>query len=245
MKKILASIGIGAATVDTVLPSTTVTPGETVAAAININGGSTEQEINAIDLELQTRYQTDEGYAEGMVDRLRLSDGLTIEPGQDEQRTTPIEIPYHTPVTIGRVEVWIETELEIDLAVDPEDTDHLTVQPTPRMQALFDAAEEIGFTLRSSECNADPFGRYTTTRSFVQEFEFRPQSGPFVGALDEIELICQPSPDELSVFVEVDRRGGIFSEMTDTDERHTQFTVNKPSPDRIATQLSEQIEQLA
>lgn len=245
MKKILASVGIGAATVDTVLPSTTVTPGETVEAEININGGTTEQEINAIDLELRTRYQTDEGYTEGMVDRLRLSDGLTIEPGQDERRTTPIEIPYHTPVTMGRVDVWIETELEIDLAVDPEDTDHLTVQPTPRMEALFDAAEAMGFILRSSECHADPFGRYTSTRSFVQEFEFRPQSGPFVGAVDEIELICQPAPDVLTVFVEVDRRGGIFSELTDTDERHAQFTVRDANPERIADQLTELIEQYA
>lgn len=54
MKKILASIGIGSATVDTVLPSTTVTPGETVDAEINISGGSAEQDIRSIDLYCRT-----------------------------------------------------------------------------------------------------------------------------------------------------------------------------------------------
>jgi sporulation-control protein len=44
MKKVLASIGIGAATVDTVLPSQTVTPGETVPADVHITGGDVEQD---------------------------------------------------------------------------------------------------------------------------------------------------------------------------------------------------------
>jgi sporulation-control protein len=241
MKKILASIGIGSATVDTVLPSTTVTPGETVDAEINISGGSAEQEISSIDLEIETQYATDEGYTQGLVDRLRLSDGFTIEPGQEETRTTPIDIPYHTPITIGRVDVWIETELEIDLALDPEDRDYLDVQPTPRMETLFDAAEDLGFSLGKADCQADPYGRYTN-RKFVQEFEFRPQGGQFAGSIDEIELICNPESSSLTVYVEVDRRGGMFSEMTDTDERRGQFTVDSMDRNQVASQLREIIE---
>ncbi|WP_248908738.1 sporulation protein [Halocatena marina] len=245
MKKILASIGIGSATVDTVLPSTTVTPGETIDAEINISGGNAEQDISAIDLEIETRYETEEGYAEGTIDRLRLSDGFTIRPGQDEIRTTSIEIPYNTPVTIDRVDVWIETELEIDLALDPEDKDYLDVRPTPRMQALFDAAEDLGFSLRKSACQADPYGRYTTGRPFVQEFEFRPQSGPFAGRVDEIELVCDAGSDALAVTVEVDRRGGLLSEMTDMDERKTQITIRSTDRNQIANQLSEILERFS
>jgi sporulation-control protein len=240
MKKILASIGIGSATVDTVLPSTSVTPGETVDAEINISGGSAEQEISSIDLEIETQYATDEGRTRGLVDRLRLSDGFTIEPGQEETRTTPIDIPYHTPITLGRVDVWIETELEIDRALDPDDRDYLDVQPTPRMQTLFDAAEDLGFSLRRAECQADPYGRYTA-ETFIQEFEFRPQ-GQFAGSVDEIELICKPGRDALTVYVEVDRRGGLFSEMTDTDEQRGQCTVESTDRKQVARQLREIIE---
>lgn len=54
MKKVLASIGIGNATVDTVLPSTTVTPGESVDAEVRIEGGDAEQAVDRIELELET-----------------------------------------------------------------------------------------------------------------------------------------------------------------------------------------------
>ncbi|WP_330630792.1 sporulation protein [Halocatena halophila] len=245
MKKILTSIGIGAATVDTVLPSTTVTPGTTVDAEISIEGGQAPQKISAIELTIETRYQTDEGYVEAEIGRTRLAESLTIEPDMRDVRSTPIEIPYHTPITIGRVDVWLDTDLEIDMAVDPEDIDQLVVNPTPRMRALFDAAESLGFTLANASCQADPYGRYTSTQSFVQEFEFRPKQGPFVGAVDEIEFVCQPGPDALTAFIEVDRRGSLFSELTDTDERHEQLIITETEPEQLATKLEPIIHDLA
>jgi sporulation-control protein len=239
MKKVLASIGIGNATVDTVLPTTTVTPGETVEAEIHVVGGSATQEVSAIDLELETKYATDDGYREATIDRLRLSEGLTVEPDQQETLTTDLQIPYRTPVTLGRADVWVETELEIDLAVDPEDKDYLDVQPTPRMQAVFDAAEELGLTFRSAELEGDQYGRYVDRGGFVQEFEFRPQGGPFAGDVDEIELVTVPGPDELTVYVEVDRRAGLLSELAETDERTTRFTIS--DADRATQALRETI----
>lgn len=242
MKRILASVGIGNASVDTVLPSTTVTPGESVDAEIHITGGSVEQEVRAIDLEIETRYATEDGYSEVTIDKVRLSDGLTIQPDRDEVHPVTIDIPDTTPVTLGNVDVWVETELEIDMAVDPEDKDYLDVQPTPRMQAVFDAAEELGFTFHSAECEADPYGRYTSGQRFVQEFEFRPQGGQFAGDLDEIELVFVPSDEELTVFLEVDRRGGLLSELADTDERKTRFTVRDERPSQVTEKLRQVIE---
>lgn len=148
-------------------------------------------------------------------------------------------------MTLGKVDVWVETELEIDMAVDPEDKDYLDVRPTDRMQAVFDAAEDLGFTFRSAECEADPYGRYTSGRPFIQEFEFVPQSGAFVGDLDEIELVFAPSREQLTVFLEVDRRGGLLSELTDTDERKTQFTVTDESASAVTETLRSVIEQHA
>ncbi|WP_255151449.1 sporulation protein [Halorarius halobius] len=241
MKKVLASIGIGNATVDTVLPSETVTPGESVDATVHIEGGDAEQAVDRIELELETRYLTDDGYREGTVDRLVLSEGLDIEPDTSETRDVTLEVPYHTPVTLGNVRVWVETELDISLAVDPEDTDPLDVQPTPRMQALFDAAEQLGLSLRSADCEADPYGRYVGRR-FYQEFEFRPSGGPFAGDLDELEFVPDPGPDALDVYVEVDRRGGLLSEMAETDESKTSLSVTATDADRVADQLRETVE---
>ncbi|MHC3381985.1 sporulation protein [Haloarcula sp. H-GB5] len=242
MKKILASVGIGNATVDTILPSTTVTPGETVNAEVHITGGNAPQDVGAIRFELETRAKTDEGHTDVDIDRFALTDSLTIEPDTEETRIVEFDIPYETPVTLGNTQVWIETELDIDLAVDPEDTDYLDVQPTPRLQAVFDAMDNLGFSFRTADCELDQRGRYTAGHTFVQEFEFRPQSGPFVSVLDEIELIAQPAAEALTIYVEIDRHGGLLSEMTDADERTTSTTIKSTDVATIRDQLKSLIE---
>ncbi|WP_247002054.1 sporulation protein [Halosolutus gelatinilyticus] len=242
MKKVLASIGIGNATVDTVLPTDTVRPGETVTADVNITGGKVEQDIGTIRFELETRYRTEDGYQEIDIDRFTLTEGLTIKPGQEETRSVSIDIPYETPVTIGGVDVWVETELDIDLAVDPEDKDYLEVRPTPRLQTVFDAMDDLGLSLRTAECEADPYGRYAAGRRFIQEFEFKATAGRFRDSLDEVELIAQPGPDELELFVEIDRRGGLLSELADTDERKTRTTIRSTDRDVVRDEMAALIE---
>ncbi|RKD94872.1 sporulation protein [Halopiger aswanensis] len=242
MKKVLASIGIGNATVDTVLPSETVRPGETIDADVHIAGGNAQQEIGTIRFELETRYLTDDGYREVDIDRFTLTDGLTIEPDQEETRSVSIDIPYETPVTVGGIDVWVETELDIDLAVDPEDKDYLEVRPTPRLQTVFDAMDDLGFSLRTAECEADPYGRYAVGRRFIQEFEFDAIDGRFRGDLDEVELVAQPGPDELELFVEIDRRGGLLSEMADMDERKTRTTIRSTNRKTVRDELAALIE---
>jgi sporulation-control protein len=245
MKKVLASIGVGNANVDTVLSSTTVTPGETIDAEVHVDGGSAEQEVGAIEFELETQYATEEGYEEADIDRFTLTEDLTIEPDQEETRSVQIDVPYGTPVTLGNVDVWVETELDIDWAVDPEDRDYVDVEPTPRLQAAFDAMDELGFSFRSAECEADPYGRYGSGQRFVQEFEFRPQAGPFRGDLDEVELVARESADELTLFVEIDRRGGLLSELAETDESKTHLTVRDADVATVRDDLERLLEQHA
>ncbi|ELZ95931.1 hypothetical protein C440_06562 [Haloferax mucosum ATCC BAA-1512] len=237
MKKVLASIGIGNATVDTVLPSDTVRPGETVDAEVHITGGTVEQDIGTVRFELETRYRTDEGYREVDIKQYTLAEGLTIEADEEETRSVSLDIPYSTPVTLGNADVWIETELDIKRAVDPEDKDYLNVRPEPRLQAVFDALDELGFSLHSAECEADPHSYFTSNRRFIQEFEFRPTSGEFSGALDELEVIPRPSADSLELFVEVDRRGGILSELGDLDERTVQTTIRTTDVAKVRNDL--------
>ena len=245
MKKVLASIGIGNATVDTVLPNESVVPGQSVDAEVHITGGKVEQEVGTVRFELETRYRTEDGYREVDVDRFTLAEGLTIEPGAEETRQVTIDIPYETPVTVGGLDVWIETELDIEMAVDPEDKDYLDVRPTPRLQTVFDAMDELGFSLHKAECEADPYGRYTGGRRFVQEFEFRATRGPFRDSLDEVELVAKPGPDELTLFLEIDRRGGLLSEMAETDESKARTTVTSTDVATVRDELRSLIERHA
>ena len=243
MSGILSRIGIGAAKVDTILPTTTLTPGESVEAEVKVTGGSDEQEIDAIYFALETKYAGEEGYETGVIDKFKLTDPFTIGPDDERSFAVTIDVPLTTPVTMGRIDVWIETGLDIDWAVDPEDKDHVEIEPEPRMRTLFDALEQLGFSFRTAECRKAPGSLFSGTDTFVQEFEFRPNSGPFAGDLDELEVICQPGPDGLNVLLEVDRRGGFLSEMTDTDERRARLTVGNEGVDEVADRLRALIEQ--
>lgn len=246
MKKVLASIGIGNASVDTILESTSVRPGETVGASIEVRGGDAAQEVGAVRLELETRYLTEEnGYRDADVRTYTLSEGFTVEPNEERTIETRLEIPYETPLTLGGTDVWVETELDIAMAVDPEDRDPLEVRPTPRMRAAFDAMEALGFTLHEVEVAADPYGRYFGGSRFVQEFEYRAPSGPFASDLQEVELLPRDGPDGLELFVEVDRRGGLFSEMAGTDESHARLTVTSDDEAEVERQLRDVLERYA
>ena len=245
MRKILASVGIGNASVDTVLDATTVHPGETVGARIEVTGGDAEQEVGAVRLELETRYLTEDGYRDADVRTYTLSDGFTVEPGAERTVETELEIPYETPLTLGGTDVWVETELDVSMAVDPEDRDPLTVNPTPRMATAFDAMESLGFTLREVEVAADPHGRYFSGPRFVQEFEYRAVDGPFVGRVDEVELVPRDGPEELDLFVEVDRRGGLLSEVSGTDESHARLTLTPTDTREVEREIREAVERFA
>ncbi|WP_461671282.1 sporulation protein, partial [Mycobacterium tuberculosis] len=52
----MASVGIGAAKVDTLLERASYSPGEDVRGVVRIYGGSVDQQIDGIDLSIMTYY---------------------------------------------------------------------------------------------------------------------------------------------------------------------------------------------
>lgn len=240
MKELLSRVGIGAATVDTVLPTTTLTAGESVDAEVHVEGGTTEQEVDEIYFALLTRYETDDSKRTGVVDKFRVAESFTIDEGEQRTFDVTVDVPRDTPVTVGRTNVWLETGLDVDWAVDPDDEDPVQIEPGPRLDRVFDALDALGFTVRTAECEAVAGSLFSS--SFVQEIEFVPRGGPFSGRLDELEVVPRPAADHLEVGLEVDRRGGLLSEMADIDERLTRLTVSDESADEVETKLREEIE---
>ncbi|MGO3300744.1 MAG: sporulation protein, partial [Pseudoalteromonas sp.] len=102
-KKILASVGIGAAKVDTVLETEHLQPGQIFNAQIVIQAGDVSQEISGLDLALMTRVKVanedGEYFTNHIIDKWRITDIGSIEPGQ--QKTVPFEARLHseTPIT--------------------------------------------------------------------------------------------------------------------------------------------------
>ncbi len=230
--KILSSIGIGSAKVDTKLANSKVRVGEELVGEVHIQGGNVEQSINQIYMNLFTEYEKEVNdsksrYKEVLVSH-RLANQLVIKPGEKIVIPFQFVIPYHTPLSVGTQKVYVSTGLDIEMAIDPSDLDPVTVLPGPIVSALFEELEEMGFrqTHRSGICEYKKQFRHVAP--FVQEFEFKP-SGLFRGELDEIELMFRADEEHVQVYMQVDKKArglmGMFEEALDLDEQYVRFTI--------------------
>lgn len=245
-KKLLASVGIGAAKVDTRLYNDVLVPGEMFSGEVYINGGDISQDIDDIYLYIATQYkrEVDDSTVtqECVLVKYRLSERFSLHAREEKAIPFSLQLPYETPLTVRDQPVYLRTGLDISLAIDPKDTDYLEVRPHPLMQLVLEAIENLGFQLYKIDCEYSPHfgGQYP----FVQEFEFRP-SGKYRGHLDELEVIFSLSPDELDVFLEIDKRvrgfGSFLEEAFDLDERYVRFQVTpdylKASPRELEAMI--------
>ncbi|MEH7437068.1 sporulation protein [Neobacillus drentensis] len=232
--KVFASVGIGAASVDTKLEKDTYMPGETVQGVVEIKGGKVEQQIDEIYLSLNTTYlkeSDDRKYnVTATIDRFRLTTPFTIRSNERKEIPFTFQLPYDTPLSIGRSKVWVTTGLDIKGGVDPSDKDYLKVIPNQLMTAVFNAVDNLGFRIREADCEEAP-RRLRGRLPFVQEFEFVPTSGLFRGKLDELEVVFLSSGNgTLELMFQVDRRAkglsGLFSEAMGMDETNVRLTVS-------------------
>ncbi len=248
MKRMLSSVGIGSAKVDTILEKDRYEPGETVDAVVRITGGKVEQHIEEIYFSLHCNYEAEvERHGDertesrvAVLDKFRLGESLLIGVGETLELPLSFELPIDTPITVGRTKVWVQTGLDIKKAKDPEDRDYIHVAPGHLSGAVFDAMYDLGFELFEAECEAVQPGRYNQF-PFIQEFEFRPVKGPFRGRFDEVEIVFFPDYNQVEVLMEIDRRargfGGFISEMMDTDETRVRFTVLEEDLPNLANHL--------
>ncbi len=223
-KKLLASVGIGSASVNLELPKTTAELGSTMNGVVKIKGGSIEQEVEQIYINLVLISHYGEGDETRSITKtvstIKVADKMILLPGQEETLPVAIKIPWNVPITCGRTKYFLKTGLDIDDALDPTDHDDIKVVPNKYMQMLFDAIDMLGF--RPKHGSGDYNGRY-------QEFEFRPTS--FMGReLDEIEIY--PSADEQAIngVMQIDKRNrgllGVLMDDLELDERFVRFSLN-------------------
>ncbi|OEE01958.1 sporulation control protein Spo0M [Vibrio cyclitrophicus ZF264] len=239
LKKTLASFGIGSAKVDSVLQQEVLYPGQKASIIVHVYGGSQPQEIDNIDLNLCCRYikevttnsQRQEG---GQTRRMHQTYSLAkwslpysfvIQPGETRDFECEFDVPLNTPVTIGDSKVWLETGLDIAMAIDPSDKDILTVRPDALLDGIFNELEAQGLRIRQVECEAvDGF-----ELPFVQEFEFVPTTGPYHGRWRELEVVAHRDDTELKLWFEIDRNRdgakGMLASLLGIDQLQRQLSV--------------------
>jgi sporulation-control protein len=247
--KVFASVGIGAAKVDTKLERDTLTAGETVKGVVEIHGGNVAQQIDEIYLSLHTTYlkeSDDKKYSvTATIDRFRLVEAFAIQPNERKEIPFSFVLPSDTPISLGRTKIWVATGLDIKGAVDPTDKDYIRVLPNALISAIFSAFEDLGFRMREADCEEAPY-RLRKRLPFVQEFEFIPTSGPFRGRFDEIEVVFHNiTNDSVEVYLQVDRRarglGGFLAEALEMDETNLRLTITRNDIPNLRAKLQDVI----
>ncbi|TKD71246.1 sporulation protein [Pseudalkalibacillus hwajinpoensis] len=249
LKKFLARVGVGAAKVDTLLEKDKFVPGEVVHGKVVIKGGEVDQSIDSIHIFLMTEAirEVDDRKVKEKVElqKYPIADQETVKEGETKEIPFSIQLPYHTPASLGRLPVWFETGLDIPLALDPKDRDLIHVSPHPYVEKVLDALESyLGFHVRKVEMELSKHYGY------VQEFELTP-SGEYRAYLDELEVIFFLHENHVDVMLEIDRRarglGGLFAEALEMDESVAKVTLSSEElngpVDVVARKLQQQIDE--
>ncbi|KNE80543.1 MULTISPECIES: sporulation protein [Streptomyces] len=229
-KKLLASLGAGGASVETVLTEQNVVPGGIVQGEVRLQGGSVAQQIEGLSVGLQARVEVESGDQEYKQDiefhKQRLGGAFEVQSGAVHSVPFALDIPWETPVTMfmGRhltgMDVGVTTELEIARAVDSGDLDPVNVHPLPAQQAILDAFGSLGFRFKSADLERGHIRGTRQRLPFYQEIEFfAPQQ---YRGLNQVELTFVADNGEMDVILEMDKRPGLFTEGTDS---YRAFTV--------------------
>ncbi|WP_067411137.1 sporulation protein [Streptomyces sampsonii] len=223
-KRLLASLGGGGASVETVLTEVNVVPGGVVQGEVHIQGGSVDQRIEGLSVGLQARVEVESGDQEYKRDieftKMRLGGEFQLEA--EAMHTVPfgLEIPWETPITVFSghqlpgMNIGVTTELAIARAVDSGDLDPVNVHPLPAQQAIIDAFGQLGFRFKHADMEQGHIRGTRQRLPFYQEIEFYPPAQ--YRGLNQVELSFVADDRAMDVVLEMDKKGGLFSEGSDT-----------------------------
>lgn len=185
-KRLLASLGAGGASVETVLTEVNVVPGGVVQGEVRIQGGSVDQDIEGLSVGLQARVEVEGADQETKQDieftKLRLGGAFQLQANAVHAVPFGLEIPWETPVTtidgqqLRGMNIGVTTELEIARALDSGDLDPINVHPLPSQQAILDAFIGLGFRFKSADMERGHIRGTRQKLPFYQEIEFFPRS---------------------------------------------------------------------
>ncbi|WP_214824240.1 sporulation protein [Exiguobacterium algae] len=253
-KKILSSIGIGAATVDTRLTENRCVPGGELHGVVHVEGGSVEQAVDRIYLFFNTLYKHEVNdkptHSTFTIEKILLNEApFLIGPGEVKEIPFTVNVPYNTPISVSQSKSWIETGLDIAQAVDPKDEDAIMVTPNDAQQVILDVMDELGFRLKKADTEMLPARHRSGRLPIAQELEYSANGSKYGRELDELEVVLLQDAEAIELLIQVDRSvhdlGSLFADLTGTDEttHRMRYDVKQLSASRIRQDVESVIEQ--
>jgi sporulation-control protein len=227
-KKLKQAMGVGGPSVETVLHNAGTTPGGTLTGEVNLIGGSHDSDIIAVNLALKTRVEVESGDGEYRQDleyaKVRIAGSFQLADGARQSFPFRMQIPWEAPLThmYGRqlhgTTVGVATELEVARAVDATDLDPIAIHPLPAQERILAAFANLGFQFRNADCEKGRIYGVRQELPFYQEIEFFPPP-QYARGIKQLEVTFVSSPHSMEVVLELDKRGGVFTEGHDSFAR--------------------------
>ncbi|MGA9173586.1 MAG: sporulation protein, partial [Thermoactinomyces sp.] len=115
--KTLASLGIGAARVDTSLSEHQFQAGDNVRGTVWVRGGQSAQQIEDIYLYLVITLLKNNKKTSHVLSKFKLSHAFIIQPGEVKEIPFQIQLPLYTPMSTGGYPIHLKTDVDIKMAV--------------------------------------------------------------------------------------------------------------------------------
>jgi sporulation-control protein len=237
-KKMMQAMGVGGPSVDTVLANPNCRPGGYLEGQVHVVGGDHHVDIEYIALGLVTRVEVESGDSEfdttQEFQRQQITGSFQLPAGARHSIPFRFSVPWETPITevygqrLHGMTMGLRTELEVARAVDKGDLDQVAVHPLPAQERILDALARIGFRFHRADNERGRIHSAQQSLPFYQEIEFYPPP-QYASAINQLELTFLATPQSLQVILEVDKRGGVFTEGRDAFGR---FTVDYATVDQ-------------
>ncbi|MBM0234409.1 sporulation protein [Micromonospora sp. STR1_7] len=237
-KRLMKAMGVGGPSVETVLADPNCRPGGQLEGRIQVLGGDHQVDIDHVTLGLVTRVEVESGDNDydttQEFHRQQVTGAFQLEPGQRYDIPFRFAVPWETPVTelygqhLHGMTMGLRTELEVARAVDKGDLDAVSVHPLPAQERLLDALLRLGFRFARADVERGHIYGVRQTLPFYQEIEF--SAAPrYARSMNQLEVTFIADERQMQVVLEVDKRGGVFTEGRDAFGR---FTVDHATADR-------------
>ncbi|GIF05859.1 sporulation protein [Actinoplanes siamensis] len=220
-RKMLQALGVGGPSVDTVLTDPNCRPGGVLEGRVHVLGGDHAVDVEYVAIGLTTKVEVESGDNEYQTDqefhRQRLTGSFRLEPGARHDVPFRFEVPWQTPITelygqhLHGMTMGLATELEVARAVDKSDLDAVRVHPLPAQERILQALLRLGFRFHRADVERGRVYGVEQQLPFYQEIEFYPPA-QFASGINQLELTFLPTPRRLQVVLELDKRGGLFTE---------------------------------
>jgi sporulation-control protein len=252
-KRMLKALGVGGPSVETVLANPNCRPGGYLEGQVHVVGGDHAVDVEYLAVGLLTRVEVESGDTEYNADqefhRQRLTGSFRLEPGARHDVPFRFDVPWETPITevagqhLHGMTMGLSTELEVARAVDKSDLDAVAVHPLPAQERIMEALQRLGFRFSRADVERGRVYGVQQQLPFYQEIEYHP-APRYASGINQLELTFIPTPQHLQVILELDKRGGLFTEGHDA---FGNFTVDYATVDQVdwAAQLDNWLQQSA